>query len=295
MPLSSEPFPGFSEALLRRLARFRFRLRPGLPGRGVGEHLVRKGGASVEFSDFRTYSFGDDFRLVDWNSYARLDRLFVKVFRDEEGFVLHLLLDRSRSMDWGRPNKWQFARRLAAALGYVALSAFNWVTVQALPDSFFLKERRGRGMIPMFFQFLDRMPLGGSLDLSAALEEYARSHVQPGLLVMLTDALTPRGVETGIKRLLARGHQVVLLHILAPEEINPSMLGDLELEEVEWRDRLEVSLDSFAARTYRYTFQNWRRELEEFCLSHQVPYFLLSSDQTVEDVLLERLVGVLLG
>jgi hypothetical protein len=112
---------------------------------------------------------------------------------------------------------------------------------------------------------------------------------------MLTDALTPRGVETGIKRLLARGHQVVLLHILAPEETNPSMLGDLELEEVEWRDRLEVSLDSFGSRTYRYTFQGWQRDLEDFCLSHQVPYFLLPSDQTVEDVLLERLVGVLLG
>jgi uncharacterized protein (DUF58 family) len=283
-------FPAFSEPFLRRLSLLRFRPRPGIPGRGVGEHLVRKGGASVEFSDFRTYSYGDDFRLVDWNSFARLDRLFVKVFRDEEGFVLHFLLDRSRSMDWGEPNKLHFARRLVAALGYVALSAYNWLTIQTLPDSFSLPECRGRTQIPELFRFLGKLPPAGACELGGALAEYAHHHVQPGLLVLLSDALSPRGIEMGMRQLLASGHQLIFLHILSPEEIQPTRAGEFELTDIEWGDRLEVSLDRFSLRAFSYSFERWRRGLQEFCLAHEIPYLLLPSTLSVEEVVLHKLI-----
>ncbi|MEI6509408.1 MAG: DUF58 domain-containing protein [bacterium] len=296
MPPEAILFPGFSDLFLRRLSLLRFRPRPGIPGKGAGEHLVRKGGASVEFSDFRTYTYGDDFRLVDWNSYARLDRLFVKVFRDEEGFVLHLLLDRSRSMDWGQPNKLLFARRLAAALGYVALSAYNWVTVQTLPDELttrgsasFFAEHRGRQMIPELFRFLRDLPSGGACELGAVLAEYARKHRQPGLLVILSDALSPRGIEGGINHLLALGHQLVFLHLLAPEEIAPTRAGEFELVDNEWGDKLEVSLDRFSLRTFAIFFERWRRNLQDYCQSRGVLYFLLPTSLSIEEAVLHRL------
>ncbi|MCX5970763.1 MAG: DUF58 domain-containing protein [Coprothermobacterota bacterium] len=289
MPPEAALFPGFSDLFLRRLSLLRFRPRPGIPGKGAGEHLVRKGGASVEFSDFRTYSYGDDFRLVDWNSYARLDRLFVKVFRDEEGFVLHLLLDRSRSMDWGQPNKLLFARRLAAALGYIALSAYNWATIQTLPDEWSFPEHRGRRMIPELFRFLRDLPTGGACELGTVLAEYARQHRQPGLLVILSDALSPRGIEGGINRLLALGHQLVFLHLLAPDEITPTRAGEFELVDSEWGDRLEVSLDRFSLRTFAIFFERWRRSLQDYCQSRGVLYFLLPTTLSVEEAVLHRL------
>ncbi len=243
----------------------------------------------MEFSDYRTYSFGDDFRIVDWNSFARLERMFVKVFRDEEGFVLHLLLDCSRSMDWGTPNKLLFARRLSAALGYVALSGYNWVTLQSLPSHYIFPEKRGRGMIPPFFRFLAGLSPQGPCDLNATFEEYARMNPRPGLLFILSDAMSPLGVEVGVKRLLSRGYQVVFLHIVAPEEIEPNWSGDFELEDLEWGTKVDVSLDPFSRRTFRFAFQHWRQELKDFCASHQVPYLCCPSSLPVEEVMLRLL------
>lgn len=288
-PAGSSLFPDFSDAFLRRLSLFHFKPRPGIPGKGAGEHLVRKGGASVEFSDYRTYSFGDDFRIVDWNSFARLDKMFVKVFRDEEGFVLHLLLDCSRSMDWGTPNKFLFARRLSAAIGYVALSGYNWVTLQSLPSTYTFPEKRGRAMIPLFFRFLDNISSQGPCELNRAFDEYARKNPRPGLLFILSDAMSPLGVEGGVKRLLSLGYQVVFLHIVAPEEMEPKWSGDFELEDLEWGNKVDVSLDPFSRRTFRLAFERWRQNLRDFCAAHQVPYLCLPSSLKVEEVMLRLL------
>jgi len=116
-------------AQLDRLSLVSRRLRA---GQIQGERRSPNRGGSVEFADFRTYAPGDDFRQIDWNAYARLERLFVKLFVAEEDLTVHLLLDASQSMAWGEPDKWRFGRRLAAALGYVALVGLDRVTGAAV-------------------------------------------------------------------------------------------------------------------------------------------------------------------
>jgi uncharacterized protein (DUF58 family) len=282
-------FPGFSEEFLRELSLRRFKPKPGVAGRGAGEHLVRKGGASVEFSDFRTYSLGDDFRLIDWNSFARLDKPFVKVYRDEEGIALHFLLDATPSMDYGEPNKFLFARRLMAALAFIAFNAFNWVKAETIPPEDGYPLSRGRHHILPFFRFLESLKVRREARLSPELTRYAQSHVLPSLIILLTDALDPLGVEGGILQLLAQGHEVVFLHILAPEEVEPRLRGDWELEDKEWKTRLEVSLDEEGLSLYRRTFQSFQEGLKRFSLGHQVAYLPLLTSLDLKEVLFRLL------
>lgn len=289
MELSS--FPGFSEEFLRELSLRRFKPKPGVQGRGAGEHLVRKGGASVEFSDFRTYSLGDDFRLIDWNSLARLDKPFVKVFRDEEGISLHFLLDSTPSMDYGEPSKFLFARRLVAALAFIAFCAFNWVKLETIPLGCGYPLSRGRHHILPFFRTLASLEVRREAHLSPELTRYAQSHAFPSLIFLLSDAFDPLGVESGILHLLAQGHEVVFLHILAPEEVEPKFSGDWELCDQEWRAKLEVSLDEEGLALYRRTFRNWQEGLKRFSLSHQVAYLPLLSSEDLKEVLFRLFPG----
>lgn len=250
---------------------------------------MRKGGASVEFSDFRTYAWGDDFRLIDWNSFARLDRPFVKVFRDEEGIVLHFLLDCSLSMNWGNPPKVEYALKVIAAFGYVASVGFNWVKFQSLPGSFTFPETRGRGQIVNFFRFLSQVQARERCHLNEELKRYAELNPHPSLIFVLTDALEPTGIEGGIKSLLARGHQIVFLHVLSPEEVSPTLLGDFEIEDREWGTRIEVSLDDFSLKVYRETVEGWKGSIRSFCLSHQVPYVFLPTSLSLEELFFRQL------
>jgi uncharacterized protein (DUF58 family) len=281
-------FPDFSEAFLGRLALLRFKPKPGIAGRGAGEHLVRKGGASVEFADFRTYTWGDDFRLIDWNSYARLDRPFVKVYRDEEGITIHFLLDCSNSMDWGSPNKLAYSLRLIAALGFIACSGYNWVKFQSLPDGYSYPEKRGRYQIPSFFDFLSGIRSQGQCHLNREISRYAELNPRPSLIFLISDALDPLGVEGGIKRLLARGHQVIFMHILAPEEFQLEYGGDLELEDREWGTKVEVTLEEQTVKVFQETFERWRASLRSFCLAHQIPYLFVPSSLSCEELILKR-------
>ena len=131
---SSHPstLPLFDEPFLRKLERLALLSRRAMAGHYQGERRSPKRGQSVEFADFRPYTPGDDFRRIDWNAYARLERFFIKLFVEEEDLTVHLLVDASRSMDWGEPNKLWYAARAAGALGYVALAGLDRVTVTAL-------------------------------------------------------------------------------------------------------------------------------------------------------------------
>lgn len=288
-------FPEFSEQFLKRLSLMRFKPKPGILGRGAGEHLVRKGGASVEFADFRTYSFGDDFRLIDWNSYARLDRLYVKLYRDEEGIPIHFLLDCSPSMDYGQPSKLFYAQRLSAALGYIALSAYNWVALQSIPEGFSFEETRGRGRILPFFTFLSGLGALKPCHLSQELTSYAQRDKKSCLLFILTDAFDPLGLELGLKDLLALGHQIVLIHLLAPEEIAPQCRGDFELEDLEWGNKVDISLDEDNLEIYKKTLTDWCQELRHFSYLHEIPYIFCSTATPLEEFVSKELprLGVL--
>ncbi len=314
-------------AFLRRLERLSLVARRVRGGQVAGERRSTKRGTSVEFADYRDYTRGDDLRWVDWNIYARLERPFVKLFEEEEDLAVHILLDGSNSMDWGNgaagqrgdesgakgregqanTNKWRYARRLAAALGYVALVAGDQLTVANLqsptsdvqhpaPD---LQARfgpvRGRGQVVRVFEWLEGLRAEGTTDLNAALRTYVMSGGRPGLAVLISDLFSPAGYFDGLTQLSARGHEAAVIHILAPDEVEPPLVGDLRLLDVETGEPQEVTIDGGMRALYRRRLGAWREEIQAACRSRGMHYLSIETSTPLDRVVLYELrrVGLL--
>jgi uncharacterized protein (DUF58 family) len=234
---------------------------------------------------------GDDLRYVDWNIYSRLDRLLLKLFVVEEDLCLHLVVDGSASMGFGSPPKLTHALRVAAALGYIALTSLERVAVGLLAgeESRILRPRRGRGQILPLLELLGEVRAAGPTRLNARLADYALRVRTPGVAVVLSDLLDPDGYAEGLKALLARGHQVALLHVVCEEELSPDLRGDLTLVDAEDGSTREVSLDRAAIEQYRRRLLRHFAEAEAFCLRHRIDYLRTSTAVPFEALVLRHL------
>ena len=285
-----------SPELLRRLERVQLLAARRAKSSARGERRSRSRGQSVEFADYRNYSVGDDLRYLDWNLYGRLDRLFLKLYEEERELPVRLFLDASESMTCGDPVKFDFARQVAAAIGYVALCGFDRVSVLVFPDHpedvvarGALRSVRGRHSAFALFNHLGALKAGGTAQLNGALHRGAVEARQPGLAVVLSDFLDPDGYEAGIGALLGRGFQVDCVHILAPDELSPTTFGDLRLIDAETGGHQEVTFGRYRLAAYRDTVSRFCRRLREFCAARGVNYFLASSATPLEDLLLRQL------
>ena len=282
--------------LLRQLEQLQLLAARRARSSARGERRSRARGVSVEFADHRNYAVGDDLRYLDWNLYGRLDRLFLKLYEEERELPVRLFLDASESMTFGEPVKFDFARQVAAAIGYVALCGFDRVSVLPFPDNpeegvarSALRSVRGRRSAFTLFSNLGALTASGMTNLNAALRRGALEARQPGLAVVLSDFLDPEGYETGIGALLGRGFQVDLVHILAPEELNPTTFGDLRLVDAETGGQQEVTFGRYRLAAYQQTVSNFCQRLREFSAARGVHYFLASSATPLEDLLLRQL------
>ena len=241
-------------AFVKKLERLHLYSKRAFIGQTKGERRSIKRGSSVEFADFRDYSLGDDLRYVDWRAYARLDKLFLKLFVEEEDLSVHLLIDSSQSMDFGQPiTKFDFARRAAAALGYVALSEQDRVSLSSFAAALGrpMPPQRGKaGLIPFFRHLEDRTVVGGGTRFGEALSQYAAQARNPGIAIVFSDFFDDT-YEHGLKALLARRMQIVLLHVLDPEELNPTLTGDLRLVDSETGEHREVSMSPHVVAMYK--------------------------------------------
>jgi len=282
--------------LLRQLEQLQLLARRRSKSVGKGERRSRARGQSVEFADHRNYTQGDDFRYLDWNLYGRLDKLFLKLYEEERELPVHIFLDASESMTFGEPRKFDFARQIAAAIGYVALCGFDRVSVIPFPDNDeesavrgALRSVRGRKSSISYFQHLHQLTASGQADLNAALRRAALESRQTGVAIVISDFLDPNGYEQGLKALLGRGFQIDLLHILSPEELNPTTYGDLRMVDAESGQVEEVTFGKFRLKTYQRMVQNYCQCLREFCQARGIQYFMAPSDMTLEELLLQRL------
>src|SRR5438093_3446565 len=204
--------PLFDSAFLRQLDRLALLTRRAMAGDMQGERRSPRRGSSVEFADFRPYSVGDDFRRIDWNLYARMERLFLKLFVAEEELTIHLLVDNTASMDWGEPNKLLYARRAAGAFGYIALSSLDRVTVAAFGDKAArqLPGVRGkRGALPLF-DFLQKLPAGTSGSLLGTCRRYIQTPRNAGPLLLCSDLMDPNW-EDALRALSSRPFEITIL------------------------------------------------------------------------------------
>lgn len=275
---------------LRQLEQLSLGARRAFAGQLKGERRSVRRGTSVEFADYRNYVYGDDLRYVDWNTYARLERLFLKLFMEEEDLHVYVLIDGSRSMDFGAPTKFDYARRVAAALGYIGLSGYDRVGAALLGESVreYLAPLRGRPSVFRFFQFLEEATADGGTALGAAIEEWARRSRRQGIAILVSDFLDPQW-EAGVKALALRKYQLVAIQVLDRAEVAPELVGDLKLLDAETGQEREISVSGPLLRDYR-------RALDDFCGAIQTAsrkyggdYLRVTTDVPFEDVILRWL------
>jgi uncharacterized protein (DUF58 family) len=251
----------------------------------------------VEFADYRNYTPGDDLRRLDWNIYARLERPFIKLFEEEEDLSVTILLDGSRSMDWPLPpsetgageHKFDYARRLAAGLGAVALASGDPLSLVFLQGGRVAAEygpSRGQAALSRLFGFLEALKPEGQTDLNAALRQALIKPRRAGLVILISDLLSPEGYESGLREWLGRGHQAALIHVLAPDELDPPLAGDLQLIDVETGHEQDVSLDGGLRSLYRERAQTWLQAIRTDCRKRGVRYLDLTTNQPWDQALL---------
>ena len=280
----------FDEAFLRRLEQLELASRRLTAGRMKGERRSVRRGQSVEFADYRTYATGDDLRQLDWNAYARLERLFVKLFVEEEDVTVHLLVDASRSMDYGEPNKLEAARRAAAALGYLGLASMDRVSVAFLGDGTATPMRplRGKRRTHELFSFLSQPRDDRLTGLAAAARAYVGRMRGSGPLVLISDLMDP-GYLDALRDLAGTRSQLSVLHLLAPDELDPEVAADARLVDQETGHAVEVSGDDDLVDRYRARLADWQAEISAFVSRRGGAYVPVRSDLDLADLLFDVL------
>jgi uncharacterized protein (DUF58 family) len=289
-------------ARLRRLSLVAGRARTeGL----AGEHRSRRRGTSPEFADFKRYSQGDDFRRIDWNTYARLDGLFVRLSEVTTELSVHILLDSSASMDWrggdDRLTKFTAARRLAGALAYIALWRFDRVTIMPFAETLGapLGPVQGRTQVVPVLRYLQRLPPMGGTALAPAIAAYAYRRSRPGLLLLVSDLLSgePQELQTVLHDLRARGWQTAVLHLVDDAEVSPNAaahwlrqdhdgvaVSTIELLDRETGATLRFAPDDDVVERYAAAVATWLASLEATCAAEQTAYARFSTAWDLDDL-----------
>ena len=270
--------------LLRRLEGLAVLVRRSVKGQMGGERRSVSRGRSPEFADFRNYTPGDDYRLIDWNAYARLDRYMLRLFVAEEELPLSLFVDLSGSMDWGRPNKAETARRLAAAIAYVALASLDRVRLTVFADGPTSggAPYRGRHSAPGLFARIESFPAGGATDYSRLVWPIARQ--RPGLTVLITDGLGESPIEPAITALKQARQEGAVLQLLAPQEHTPDWTGDAHLVDAETGAEREFTATPATQAAYRTALARRTDEIEHAARRRGLRFARLTTDQPIDDM-----------
>jgi len=284
----------FDEPTQRKLEQLILRASQVRTGAIKGERRSNKRGTSIEFADYRSYVPGDDLRRLDWNIYARADRPLTKLYEDEEDLAVHLLLDGSASMGWasedGDPqhDKFLYARRLFAGLAYVSLVTNDRLMMATLNgrEARAFGPARGRGFGVPMMRYVNGLEADGETDLNTALKRYALRIGRPGLVVLISDMFSPAGYVDGLTAFLGKGCEVVVVHVLAPDEIEPPLAGDLRLVDVETGAGQEVSLDAGMRSLYMRRVTEWRDGIRAECARRGVHYVFALTNTPWEKIIL---------
>ena len=276
--------PLLSPQLLAQLERLELVSRKIFRGRMKGERRSRRKGQSVEFADFRNYVPGDDLRFIDWNLYARLEKLFLKLFLEEEDLHFYALIDASTSMDFGEPTKLQYAKQLAAALGFIGLTRADRIKIETLGATHRKPgpTLRGRNSLWRMTEYLDGIQPGENVSLADGVKNFCLRNHGKGILVLITDLMDKAGYENAFRFLVAQEMDVYVIHTLCPEELNPELKGDLKLVDAEDDDIAEVTISRPLLDRYKRTLASFIDGAREFCTRRGMNYVMANTETPVE-------------
>jgi uncharacterized protein (DUF58 family) len=287
----SKPETFFDTDFLRKLERLHLVAKRLSFAGAKGEHAAARKGFSLEFSDYRRYQRGDDLRYVDWNIYRRLERLLLKVFTSEEEMNIYLLVDTSRSMAEGAPVKLDYAKKVAAALGYIGLKNLDRVGGAAFSARLHapLTLGRGRKQILSLFRFLAGLSASGETNLRAAAHSLTNLFPQPGFVVIVSDLFDPAGWRAALEELAVKRYQIRVIHVIDAREAEPEARGDIALVDVEGGRERKLFLDAELARRYRLELAGYFKEIETLCTGRGIDYLRTSTAVPFDEFVLQTL------
>jgi uncharacterized protein (DUF58 family) len=279
--------PGF----MARLDQLDLVSRKMLAGKMKGERRSKRRGQSVEFADYRNYVVGDDLRFIDWNIYARLDKLFLKLFLEEEDLSLYVLVDVSKSCDFGNPNKALYMKRVAAALGYIGLVNYNRVNIVALAEGIVAETggMRGRRKVSQMIDFVSNLEPTGQSHFADACKRFALAHRQKGVCVVLSDFFIKDGFENGLRYVAGGKYDLFAIQCLAPQEIDPDLQGDLKLLDIEDADTAEVSITQPLIKKYKANLNAYCLALKDYVTRRGGTYLFTSTAVPFDTLVLNYL------
>jgi uncharacterized protein (DUF58 family) len=280
-----------SSEFMARLDQLDVMSRKLLAGKMKGERRSKRRGQSVEFADYRNYVIGDDLRFIDWNIYARLDRLFLKLFLEEEDLALYVLLDVTKSCDYGDPNKALYLKKVAAALGYIGLVNYNRVTICGIADGVVADTggMRGRTKVSQMIDFVGKLQPTGAGNLAEAARRFALAHRQKGVLVVLSDFFDKGGYEAGLRYLSGGKYDLFAVQVLSPQEIDPDLQGDLKLVDMEDADQAEVSITQPLMKQYKANLNAYCLALKDYITRRGGTYLFASTAVPFDTLVLNYL------
>ncbi len=296
--------------LIARVSQLDVTSRKIFAGKLRGERRSKKRGESVEFADHRPYVSGDDLRHVDWNIYGRLDRLFLKLFLEEEDLCLHVVIDCSASGDCGTPGKFLYMQQVAMAMGYIGLINYNRVAMSAIglqdpalggsegvaaQDSTgivsTIRDLRGRRRTNELASWLCTLEPAGGSNFNEAAKRIALSRRGKGVMIVLSDFFFKEGYEDGLRMLMGRGYDVFALQCLSPQEVDPeaaeSFRGDLRLRDVEDGDFAEITVAAPLLKKYKYNLSAYCDQLRTFCARRDINLLTVQTDTPIDTLLLD--------
>jgi uncharacterized protein (DUF58 family) len=278
----------FDDRFLKKLEHLSFISRRLLSGELMAERKSRKRGSGLEFADYRSYVAGDDFRHLDWKAYLRLNRLILRLFEEEQDVPIYILVDSSRSMDFGTPSKLDYSRRIAAALCYIGLANLDRVHIVSYAGNIAseLSSQRGKNQIFNVFRFLTDIIPAGETDARTAFLSWFSESKRRGLAVVISDFFDSNGFEGGLDVLRHFRHDVFAIHIASADEAEPQLQGDLLLVDAEDRMKRDITVTPALLRAYRAEFERHCKTVESYCGRYELGYVRTITDFPFEDLVL---------
>jgi len=290
----------FDEAFLARLERLHLiAKRTRRPTSGVRQS--RRMGDGLEFADHRAYAPGDDIRFIDWPYFARMEKLLLRMFHHHSDAEVTILLDASASMaPAGRLQKFDYARRAAAALAYVAMGSLERVTLTPFADGLgrAMGTARSRDRVLEVLDFLASLRPSGNTQLARCALEFIRRAPSGGTVLILTDLLDCADqLSNALARLRLGGHEVTVLHLFSREDAAPTLAGPMLLKQAEKQTQFSANITDALLASYRRRWRAFQRGCESACLARESIYVSACTDMPFEDLVLNALrrAGVLGG
>lgn len=252
-------------------------------------------GSSVEFSDFREYMLGDDIRRIDWNAYGRTDKLYIKQFMEEKEAIFQIFLDTSKSMEFGECPKSNMALQVAAALSYIILNNLDRVCINELQENSITRGKgiTGKAAFGNILRDLERISFDGKTTLSKSIRK--RPIQNGGVSVLISDFLDEEGIEEAMKYLSYRKQTIVLVQILAKEEVLADYEGTLNFLDMETDNRVKITMSNATIEQYRNRVEEMKTQLEKLARKYQATYMCMQSDESLTYAMLHGFSGILQG